>query len=348
MADRRARQRFQAYVGPILRGLRRLLGGRYERELRGGLRALRPARRSPRWSPRELWTALQDAYAFHRRGWYIHFEVMYALVANFLAFYGLAVELGLDRSLVSRYLAGRPTTYLKTDEELWRLAARARELGVDGEILRGEPDDAERAARGRPDGARWWARVRGLPRGLRLAHGGDVHDRHAVVDRGPGAAALHHRRLPGRARGARLPGRRSRRRGEERDTLLEQARSHIGGGPALQRFEEALATNQAANFAWWNDEHNYLLDRRIQIPVRRITLALGERLVDDGRLDRPDDLFYVFKAGALPRDGRRRRGLGGDRRAHPRPARLLRALEAPRRRAAAVLGTRPRGASTTR
>src|SRR5215468_9226288 len=32
-----------------------------------------------------LWTTLQDAYAFHRRAWFIHFEVMYVLTANYLS-----------------------------------------------------------------------------------------------------------------------------------------------------------------------------------------------------------------------------------------------------------------------
>ena len=53
--------------------------------------------------------------------------------------------------------------------------------------------------------------------------------------------------------------------------------------------------NQAANFAWWNEEHNYLIDRRAAIPVRRATLELGARLAADGRIDRPDDMFFLFK-----------------------------------------------------
>ena len=51
----------------------------------------------------------------------------------------------------------------------------------------------------------------------------------------------------------------------------------------LARFNAALASNQAANFAWWNEEHNYLIDRRAAIPVRRATLELGARLADAGR-----------------------------------------------------------------
>jgi pyruvate,water dikinase len=77
--------------------------------------------------PGQLWTAVNDGYAFHRRAWFIHFEVMYVLTANYLAFYQLAEEIGLEGSLVSAFPSGRQTFYSKTDEELWKLADRARE-----------------------------------------------------------------------------------------------------------------------------------------------------------------------------------------------------------------------------
>ena len=92
-------------------------------------------------SPGELWTVLKDAYAFHRRAWFIHFEVMYVLTANYLAFYALAEEIGLSGSQVSSFLSGQQTFYSRTDEELWRLAGLARSLGVDSALTHGSPAD---------------------------------------------------------------------------------------------------------------------------------------------------------------------------------------------------------------
>ena len=83
---------------------------------------------------------------------------------------------------------------------------------------------------------------------------------------------------------------------QERDELIDDARSKIGGGPNLERFNDALASNLSANFAWWNDDHNALFDRRLAIPPRRISLALAERLVDDGHLAAPEDIFFLFKS----------------------------------------------------
>ena len=85
------------------------------------------------------------------------------------------------------------------------------------------------------------------------------------------------------------------RRRSPSGTRRSSPRAAPVNGANLQRFNEALASNQAANFAWWNEEHNYLIDRRAAIPARRAVLELGARLAADDVLDRPDDLFFLFK-----------------------------------------------------
>ena len=105
--------------------------------------------------PAAVWTSLKDAYAFHRRAWFIHFEVMYVLTANYLAFYALAEEIGLAGSAVSGFLAGQQTFYSKTDEELWRLAGRARELEVTEPLLHASPAAMRAQLSALPHGAGW-------------------------------------------------------------------------------------------------------------------------------------------------------------------------------------------------
>lgn len=286
-------ERFGPYVGPILQDFDGYWG-RYRAELEAGFAHFDPMALSE-MEPGALWEALKDAYAFHRRAWYIHFEVMYALVANYLGFYGLAVELGLDPSLISRYLSGEPTIYTRTDEELWTLADRARQLDVADAVRSGDADTVRAQLQATPNGAHWWEEFDAFLQvyGWRTEETCTMDTPPWIEDPAPAlytiasylAKPAGHDFAASNAASI-----------AERDELLEQARSHIGGGPAADRFEEALATNRAANFAWWNDEHNYLIDRRIAIPVRRLTLELGARLVDDGRLEQPDDLFYIFKA----------------------------------------------------
>jgi pyruvate,water dikinase len=245
----------------------------------------------------EVWAALQEAYTFHRRGWAIHFEVMYLLAANYLGLYGLAVELGRDPSEVAHWLAGERTAFLATDERLWGLAVRARECGVDGVLARAperiDPEALRAEMAARPRGAQWWAELEGF-----LAEWGQRTDETCTIDRPSWA---EHPATPlatireflatdvhdfDAARRAVLA---------ERDALVAKAREAITSEEGRERFDAALAANRAANFVWWNEEHNFLIDRRIHLPVRRFSLALGEHLVADGALAAADDVFWLFK-----------------------------------------------------
>ena len=244
-------------------------------------------------SPAELWTVLKDAYAFHRRAWFIHFEVMYVLTANYLAFYALAEEIGLSGSQVSSFLSGRETFYSRTDEELWRLAGLARSLGVDSALMHGAPADMRSQLLALPNGASWVAEFDSFlaAYGQRTEETCRIDTPSWIEDPSPALYCIgtfltkpagfdfHAARAAAVA---------------ERDAQIDQARRSLNGSD-LTRFNEALASNQDANFAWWNEEHNYLIDRRAAIPVRRATLELGARLTEAGRISRPDDMFYLFK-----------------------------------------------------
>jgi pyruvate, water dikinase len=283
--------RFGSYVEPILADFDRYwdmraaeLRSAYDHFDRLDLTAMDPA---------QLWTALKDAYAFHRRAWFIHFEVMYVLTANYLAFYSLAEEIGLEGSLVSALLSGRPTFYSTTDEELWRLAGRARDLELSAPLLGAGPADALTQIAARPNGDAWLADFRAFLKtyGQRTEETCRVDTPSWEEDPAP---ALH---LIGAflSRPAGYDFDAARQAAiAERDQRIEAARRAVNG-EALRRFNEALASNQAANFAWWNEEHNYLIDRRAAIPARRISLELGARLAADGRVSQPDDLFFLFK-----------------------------------------------------
>jgi phosphohistidine swiveling domain-containing protein len=243
--------------------------------------------------PAELWTVLKDAYAFHRRAWFIHFEVMYVLTANYLAFYALAEEIGLSGSQVSSFLSGQQTFYSRTDEELWRLAGLARSLGVDSALRRGSTADMRSRVLALPNGAAWAAEFDSF-----LAVYGQRSEETCRIDtpswiEDPSPALYSIGTFLAKPVGFDFHAAREAAVAE-RDAQIEEARRSVNG-PDLTRFNEALASNQAANFAWWNEEHNYLIDRRAAIPVRRATLELGARLADAGRISHPEDLFFLFK-----------------------------------------------------
>jgi phosphohistidine swiveling domain-containing protein len=283
--------RFGQYVSPILADFDRYwsmrageLQAAYDHFDDLDLTALDPA---------HLWVTLQDAYAFHRRAWFIHFEVMYVLTANYLAFYALAEEIGLEGSQVSSFLAGEQTFYGRTDEHLWQLAARARELGIDGPLRTASPREAINQIQAMPNGTSWLSDFNSF-----LATYGQRTEETCRIDtpswiEDPSAALYTIGSFLAKPAGFDFHAARSAAIAE-RDAQIDAARGQLSGDN-LQRFNEALASNQAANFAWWNEEHNYLIDRRAAIPARRVTLELGARLAADGVLNAPDDLFYLFK-----------------------------------------------------
>lgn len=241
----------------------------------------------------ELWTVLKDAYAFHRRAWFIHFEVMYVLTANYLAFYALAEEIGLSGSQVSSFLSGQQTFYSRTDEELWRLAGRARSLGVESALLSGSASDMRSRVAALPGGGTWLAEFDAFlsAYGQRMEETCRIDTPSWVEDPSPALYSIG----AFLAKPAGFDFHAARKAAvTERDAQIEAARRSVNGAD-LARFNEALASNQAANFAWWNEEHNYLIDRRAAIPVRRATLELGARLAADGSIDDPTDMFYLFK-----------------------------------------------------
>ena len=283
--------RFGQYVGPILQDFDRYWGMRAG-ELQSAYDHFDGLDLAS-MDPGQLWTAVKDGYAFHRRAWFIHFEVMYVLTANYLAFYQLAEEIGLEGSLVSAFLSGRQTFYSTTDEELWKLADRARELEVTGPLRYADPAAVRGQLEALPHGRTWLNEFGEFLKayGWRTEETCRIDTPSWIEDPSPALYAI----ASFLARPASFDFQAARQDAvAERDAQIEAARRAING-PDLQRFNEALASNQAANFAWWNEEHNYLIDRRAAIPVRRASLELGARLVDEGKLKQPDDIFFLFK-----------------------------------------------------
>jgi pyruvate,water dikinase len=223
----------------------------------------------------------------------IHFEVMYSPLANYLAFYELNKELGLDPSQAATYLTGEQTTFMEVDAQLWTLSRRARELSVDDILTTSPLSDLRRQLQQQPSGRVWW---RELDQFLTLF--GYRVDELACIELDPWIddptpALANIRTLLGTSAEHNFAAARASMI-DDRDAAIDAARSRIGGGTRLRRFNEGLESCKKANFAWWNDEHNFHIDQRSHIPAIWITRELGSRLVDAGHLTQPDDINWLF------------------------------------------------------
>jgi pyruvate,water dikinase len=254
-------------------------------ELETGLRYFENYDASGR-SLAELGQLLKDARAFHKRAWEIHFEMMYPLLANYLGFYGVCTELGIDPGQISKFLQGYDTKILQCDRELWKLTAAARDAGLSDVFSRTEPEDLDAVLKQQaPD---WYQQFQAFLNeyGWRTEGISDINLAPWVEDpTSPLGTIKTFLQKPDdhdfeAARQAAI---------EERDTAIAEARSKLTA-EEQQTFDAALGACQHANFAWWNDEHNFYIDLRATIPMRQACLAIGEAL----GADRKDDTLYLF------------------------------------------------------
>ena len=76
---------------------------------------------------------------------------------------------------------------------------------------------------------------------------------------------------------------------EERETAIDEARSKLTAEEQTA-FDAGVASCQAANFPWWQDDHNYYIDLKVSLPMRWAARAIAEKT----GADQPDDGLFLF------------------------------------------------------
>jgi pyruvate,water dikinase len=242
----------------------------------------------------DLGRHLVDARTFQKRAFEIHFEIMYPLLANYVGFYGLCGQLGIEPSEISKFLQGYDTKILETDRGLWTLTQQARAAGLQAIFAATEPEDLYDTLK-RAGGAAgdWLAKFDAFLAvyGWRCEGIFDVMLAPWVEDNTSPLGTIRTFLLKDEDHDFE-----SSRRDSiaEREAAIDAARSKLSR-EEVTAFDAALASCQKANFAWWNDEHNYYIDLRVSIPVRRACLALGDAL----GADRKDDSLFLFWPEAI-------------------------------------------------
>ncbi|MEP7204134.1 MAG: PEP-utilizing enzyme [Ilumatobacteraceae bacterium] len=236
----------------------------------------------------EIGQFIVDARTFNNRAWEIHFEIMYPLLAIYLQLYGLCAGNGIDPGNIAKMLQGRDSKIMETDRAMWDLADEAKRLGI-AEHFEHEPDHIrDELSKAGGSASIWltkfddflkvhgsrtegiadinipsWIENQSSPLG-QLRNFVQMDERHdfdsSLVD--------SHR---------------------ERDEAIDAARSQLNGDN-LKAFNELLGICTVANFAWWNEDHNYYIDLRSSIPLRRGALAAAEAV----GADTYDDTTFLF------------------------------------------------------
>ncbi len=224
-----------------------------------------------------------------RRAWEIHFEMMYPLVANYVGFYGLCEELNIDPSQIGRFLQGYDTKIMETDRQLWGLTRRVRELGLEDLFSVTSPDRiAPELEVAGPDATQFLSELREFldVYGRRSEGIIDLASAPWIEDPASPLGSIKTFLLMDHDHDFEQAGREVV---AEREEAIVSARSRLTA-EELAQFDAALGACQHANFNWWNEEHNFYIDLRAHLPLRRAATALSEAV----GADNPDDGLFLF------------------------------------------------------
>lgn len=243
----------------------------------------------PALSGDELATTIVAARRYHKRSMTIHFDVMYPMLVNFLGFYGSCAEMGIDTSLVGKFLQGEDTKIMELDRELYGLAQKARRAGLAQVFADHEPGQLRAALSAHGGSASQWLTDFDdflQVYGWRADATCDVGLPSWVEDNTNPLGMIKTFLLKDTDHDFEAAARNAI---AERDAAIDLARSGLTREEQAV-FDGGLAANQAANFPWWQDDHNFYIDLKVMLPLRHACQELARRVDADHK----DDMLYLF------------------------------------------------------
>jgi pyruvate,water dikinase len=239
----------------------------------------------------EMATVLEDAIDIHDRHWKIHWMLNFAQLSATLKLRAVMEKVrgSVDEELLGRLQNSASDRNWDSIESLWRMKNEVR-------------DDAElRAAFGAGDADAIAAALRASDRGRRF-----IDERITPYQREFGWHAVwSHEFIFPTVREELEPVLDLIRGYLETDydypTAIEAMRRDIAAaseeilaglsGEALEEMRAANATN--LRMAPLTPDHHFYIDQGANAHVRLVLIAIGRKLVADGRLDEPDDVLFL-------------------------------------------------------
>jgi pyruvate,water dikinase len=221
----------------------------------------------------ELEAAFDRAMAHYVRAWSIHFEVMYPMLAVAEVFRTVCRALGVGDAESADLISSGDSAIRRTDVALRSLAAAAEEAGLRPFFERSRsPLSLLRSA---PEAQGWLGGFDTF-----LAMHGERSD--AIVDVGArawtddpdqplgliGDLLVQGVASPTDGTVAQVEAAREKHCQDIADRLSPSDRAV---------FQRSLAQVRQANFAWWNEDHNAVIDLRAHLPLARIAGELAVR-----------------------------------------------------------------------
>ncbi len=233
----------------------------------------------------ELHATFERAMAHYVRAWAVHFDVMYPMLAVGEVFRTVCRALGVDDAESADLTSSGDSAIRRTDVALRGLAGAAGAAGLRTVFeRRGSVLDSLRAT---PEAQGWLSEFAAF-----LAVHGERSD--TIVDAGAMAWTDDPDQPLGLIRDLLAQG--GSAPTEDKVIKIEAAREQHGQDIAARLsprdravFRRGLGQVRSANFAWWNEDHNALIDLRAHLPVGRVA---GELAVRHGGAR--EDAKYLF------------------------------------------------------
>lgn len=241
------------------------------------------------------WSALLDhvrkADDINRRNWEIHFIQMYPADTLYLECEAYCRDNGLEEKDFVTILQGFDSMPAKTDEAIWKLALRARELGLQDVISNTTSKDIRAGLQLRPEGVTW---LKELDAFLEM-YGNRINAAHLDVmfptwreDPVPVIDTIrsYFRRMDEgwdfyRAKEAVF---------KTRDKAIAEFESRIDKS-RLAEFRRMLAIGQRV-YAYQED-HGFYIDQGSTAGLHHVLLGAGRRLQRVGLLRAAEDVFFL-------------------------------------------------------
>lgn len=284
--------RAQEHIGRAIDGLR----DRWEREQLPEVRAA-----IDRWERMGLGAdgpalagLLDETVALFRRMWAIHFRVAIPLLLGMSLFddFYRGVFPGADRFAAVRLLQGQDNLSLRSDRALYALGRSvAASPALGAALAAGDARAVLRALEATAEGRAFRADLDAYLAEWGRRHDGFVSWAKPTWVEDPSAALQAIRDYA--AGPEQDPAAGTAKLAAEREQLVADARERLAGMPESVRGEFELLLRAGQDGTVLQEDHNFWIDMAVGYELRRVLLAVGDRLAALGAIDARDDVWHL-------------------------------------------------------
>ena len=233
---------------------------------------------------------MDELVTLGREYWTIHFRIAFPMLLAMQAFDELHADLfGGTAADAHTLLVGRPSMSVQAGIGLFDLATAARQTGVDDQILTTPLDEIMPALRKTAEGSSFLNQLDAYLNTFGLRQ--DLFDVMVPTWRENPTIALASVRAY--LANQHDPRAEHEAKAQSAEAAIARAREQLAAYPAPVRGQFEGMLQSARDAAFLQEEHNYHIDQNALGWMHLIFVRIGQRLVELGAIEAPDDIFML-------------------------------------------------------